>query len=46
MSDQILEVEAPPVAASDHGQTVFGVITAICVCHGLNDMMQSLLPAI
>jgi FSR family fosmidomycin resistance protein-like MFS transporter len=48
MSDQVLEVEAPPpaAAASRASQTAFGVIAAICVCHGLNDMMQSLLPAI
>ena len=29
-----------------HGATVFGVILAISFCHLLNDMMQSLLPAI
>jgi FSR family fosmidomycin resistance protein-like MFS transporter len=46
MPDKVLAVEAPPISASDHGRTVFGVITAICFCHGLNDMMQSLLPAI
>ena len=28
------------------GSTVFGVIVAISFCHALNDMMQSLLPAI
>jgi FSR family fosmidomycin resistance protein-like MFS transporter len=33
-------------AAADHGTTVFGVILAISFCHLLNDMMQSLLPAI
>jgi FSR family fosmidomycin resistance protein-like MFS transporter len=47
MTDQVLDAEAPPpIEASRAGQTVFGVIAAICVCHGLNDMMQSLLPAI
>jgi FSR family fosmidomycin resistance protein-like MFS transporter len=33
-------------AAQDHGSTVFAVILAISFCHLLNDMMQSLLPAI
>ena len=28
------------------GKTVFSILTAISVCHLLNDMMQSLLPAI
>jgi len=51
MSDQILEAEtATPStgrkAGKGAGETVFGVIIAISVCHGLNDMMQSLLPAI
>jgi FSR family fosmidomycin resistance protein-like MFS transporter len=32
--------------AHDRSGTVFGVILAISVCHLLNDMMQSLLPAI
>ncbi|WP_336971044.1 MFS transporter [Sphingobium aromaticiconvertens] len=35
---------APPLPATE--TTVFGVIVAISVCHLLNDMMQSLLPAI
>lgn len=35
---------APPLPAAE--TTVFGVIVAISVCHLLNDMMQSLLPAI
>ncbi|HXD22025.1 MAG TPA: MFS transporter [Gemmatimonadaceae bacterium] len=30
----------------ENSRTVFGVIIAISVCHMLNDMMQSLLPAI
>src|ERR1700761_8596972 len=33
-------------AAADRETTVFGVILAISFCHLLNDMMQSLLPAI
>ena len=40
------ELKAPAaVAAAEHG-TVFAVILAISFCHLLNDMMQSLLPAI
>jgi FSR family fosmidomycin resistance protein-like MFS transporter len=37
-----------PLAAPGKGaqDTVFGVILAISFCHALNDMMQSLLPAI
>ncbi len=35
---------APPISATQ--TTVFGVIVAISFCHMLNDMMQSLLPAI
>ena len=51
MSDQVLEAETTPLktgpkAGKGAGETVFGVIIAISVCHGLNDMMQSLLPAI
>jgi FSR family fosmidomycin resistance protein-like MFS transporter len=48
MSDQVLEAETAPAKAPGRnaGETVFGVIVAISVCHGLNDMMQSLLPAI
>ncbi len=34
------------LAAGDRDATVFGVILAISFCHLLNDMMQSLLPAI
>jgi MFS transporter, FSR family, fosmidomycin resistance protein len=33
-------------AASGDGNTAFAVLAAISVCHLLNDMMQSLLPAI
>lgn len=45
MSDQIEAAEAPsPVSGAS--ETAFGVLLAIGVCHGLNDMMQSLLPAI
>jgi FSR family fosmidomycin resistance protein-like MFS transporter len=49
MSDQALAATTPPPAQAAKpgaGGTVFGVLLAICVCHGLNDMMQSLLPAI
>ena len=45
MSDEIEAAEAP-TQAKGPGETVFGVLLAIGVCHGLNDMMQSLLPAI
>ena len=43
MSEQSISIkpEAQPVAG-----TAFGVILAISFCHLLNDMMQSLLPAI
>jgi MFS transporter, FSR family, fosmidomycin resistance protein len=37
---------APGAGTSDAGGTVFAVILAISFCHLLNDMMQSLLPAI
>ncbi len=48
MTDQVLAAEpTPPVkTGKGAGETVFSVIVAISVCHGLNDMMQSLLPAI
>jgi FSR family fosmidomycin resistance protein-like MFS transporter len=36
----------PMGSVTDQGSTVFGVILAISFCHLLNDMMQSLLPAI
>ncbi len=36
----------PQALTSDAGKTVFTVILAISFCHCLNDMMQSLLPAI
>jgi MFS transporter, FSR family, fosmidomycin resistance protein len=37
----------PPKPVHDvQGATVFGIIMAISFCHALNDMMQSLLPAI
>jgi FSR family fosmidomycin resistance protein-like MFS transporter len=42
-------MQAPPSAAVDTPRadpTVYGVIFAISFCHLLNDMMQSLLPAI
>jgi FSR family fosmidomycin resistance protein-like MFS transporter len=40
-----LELKTAPVVAAEHG-TAFAVILAISFCHLLNDMMQSLLPAI
>jgi MFS transporter, FSR family, fosmidomycin resistance protein len=45
MSQQAL---VPETARTDesHNRTVFAVILAIGICHLLNDMMQSLLPAI
>src|SRR5579862_4199685 len=45
MSEQALEPEYERGAAAPE-QTVYAVIVAIGVCHLLNDMMQSLLPAI
>lgn len=45
MSQQALVPEAGR-ADDAHNRTVFAVILAIGVCHLLNDMMQSLLPAI
>jgi FSR family fosmidomycin resistance protein-like MFS transporter len=47
MSDEVVAAEtAPRKPVKNAGETVFGVIVAIAACHGLNDMMQSLLPAI
>jgi FSR family fosmidomycin resistance protein-like MFS transporter len=47
MSDQALEADTPiRKIGKGAGETVFSVIVAISICHGLNDMMQSLLPAI
>lgn len=49
MTDELEIAEAPPLpakSASGATDTVFGIIACIAVCHGLNDMMQSLLPAI
>ncbi len=40
------DMSASPRQPSPEGNPVFGVIIAIGVCHLLNDMMQSLLPAI
>lgn len=40
------QVAAPADRASDPHRTAFGVLTAISFCHLLNDMMQSLLPAL
>src|SRR5580658_723581 len=44
--DTATEAPSLTAVARDHGGTVFGVILAISFCHLLNDMMQSLLPAI
>ena len=47
--DRPLDVIYPPEGAKlpdANDRTVYGVIIAISVCHLLNDMMQSLLPAI
>ena len=44
--DTATETPSITTAVRDHGGTVFGVILAISFCHLLNDMMQSLLPAI
>ena len=41
-----VEDSAAPAAIAPEDVTVFGVILAISFCHLLNDMMQSLLPAI
>jgi MFS transporter, FSR family, fosmidomycin resistance protein len=40
----VLDTTAPPNRRVE--TTVFGILTAISFCHLLNDMMQSLLPAI
>jgi len=46
MLEQVLkEIEIPTRDRGDK-ETIFTVILAISFCHGLNDMMQSLLPAI
>ena len=44
MQEQAIKRGSDPAAAAD--ATVFSVILAISFCHLLNDMMQSLLPAI
>jgi len=46
MSEQALADIETPKPDSGAKETVFAVILAISFCHGLNDMMQSLLPAI
>ncbi len=46
MTDQAMASEPKAPAGKQAGETVFAIIVAISVCHGLNDMMQSLLPAI
>jgi MFS transporter, FSR family, fosmidomycin resistance protein len=38
-------LETPPSRAVAHG-TALGILAAISVCHGLNDLMQSVLPAV
>ncbi|MBS1855326.1 MAG: MFS transporter [Acidobacteria bacterium] len=37
---------APPVPVHEHGRTAFRILAAISFCHLLNDMMQSVIPAI
>jgi FSR family fosmidomycin resistance protein-like MFS transporter len=47
MTDQSIAAEiGPRRPAKGAGETVYAVILAIGLCHMLNDMMQSLLPAI
>jgi FSR family fosmidomycin resistance protein-like MFS transporter len=46
MTDTAAPSPSAPSALKPADATVFGVILAISVCHMLNDMMQSLLPAI
>jgi FSR family fosmidomycin resistance protein-like MFS transporter len=46
MTDQAIAAEPTPPTGKNAGETVFIVILAIGFCHLLNDMMQSLLPAI
>jgi FSR family fosmidomycin resistance protein-like MFS transporter len=46
MTDQAIAAEPAPPTGKGAGETVFIVILAIGFCHLLNDMMQSLLPAI
>jgi MFS transporter, FSR family, fosmidomycin resistance protein len=45
-----MATDAVAVAAEKHkdlqGKTVFAILAAICFCHFLNDMVQSLIPAI
>jgi FSR family fosmidomycin resistance protein-like MFS transporter len=38
--------KAPAAAAARTGGTAFRILTAISVCHLLNDMMQSVIPAV
>src|ERR1700690_3657830 len=45
-SPEVLGLSEAPRQPSPEGSPVFAVIIAIGVCHLLNDMMQSLLPAI
>lgn len=41
-----LKTTDQPIVSPTAGKTAFGILVAISVCHLLNDMMQSLLPAI
>ncbi len=43
MNEQLLQTTRPARAGID---TAFGIILAISVCHFINDMLQSLLPAV
>jgi MFS transporter, FSR family, fosmidomycin resistance protein len=47
MNEQLQQPVSPPApATATYGPTAFSVLGALSVCHLLNDMVQSLLPAI
>src|ERR1700744_889982 len=46
MTTQIIENERVQSSAPFQDGTVYRVLVAVCVCHLLNDTMQSLLPSI
>ena len=39
-------VTTPPVSPHDHGATAFRILASISFCHLLNDMLQSVIPAV
>jgi FSR family fosmidomycin resistance protein-like MFS transporter len=39
-------VTTPPVSQQDHGATAFRILASISFCHLLNDMLQSVIPAV